>query len=212
MKKLMFLSLLAAATPLFAQRRVDLLVDVEGAHRTGSVKSYSPGLVRFEPTFGTGGGIGVGLNFFFSDRLSLEAKAAGLVNHGRLRVVGQDTVLIFNLGDTQVYPLSAMLQWHPVEHGTFRPYIGGGIIHTILHNVNKDIPGTPVTKIRFRDPTGLALDGGLEWRLGSRWSLYGDARYVPLETKSRAVFVGANSFTELNVRPLVVSTGIAYHF
>lgn len=211
MKKLMFLSLLLAAEPLLAQRRIDLLADVEGVHRTGAVRGFSPGVIRFEPNFGSGAGFGVGLNFFFSDRGSVELKAAGLESRMRVRIIGSDTVQIVNLGRAQIYPLSAMLQWHPLEHGTLRPYLGAGVVHTILHNIDEQLPGG-VTELRFRDPTGLLIGGGLELSLGSRWSLYGDARYVPLETKSRVSFVGANSTTEISVRPLIVSTGVAYHF
>jgi outer membrane protein W len=212
MKKLMFLSLLAAACPLFAQRRVDFIFDVEGVRRTGNNTSYSPGTVRFEPSFGTGGGIGAGLNFFLSDRVSLEAKAAGIEANMNVRIVGSDSVQIISLGRAQIYPISAILQWHLAEHGTLRPYIGAGVVHTILRNINRKIPSTTATGVRFRDPTGLVVDGGLELSLGKRWSIYGDARYVPLETTSRASFIGTTSVTNISVRPLIVSTGIAYHF
>jgi hypothetical protein len=37
------------------------------------------------------------------------------------------------------------------------------------------------------DPTGLVVDGGPEFNLGRRFSLLADARYVPIETKSRAI-------------------------
>lgn len=212
MKKLMFLSLLLAATPLFAQRRIDLELDVEGVHRTGANTAYSPGLVRFEPSFRNGGGVGAGLNFFFSDRMSLEVKVGGMQGETNLRIVGQDSVQIIRLGNAQMYPISALLQWHPIDHGLIRPYIGGGVAHTILHNINRQIPTTTATAIKFRDPTGFMLDGGIELALARKWSLYADGRYVPLETKSRATFVGTTSATELSVKPLLVSFGIALHF
>lgn len=212
MKKLLFLSLLLVASPTFGQRRIDFLFDLEGVHRSGKTRSFSPGSVRFEPSFNNGGGIGAGLNFYLSDRVSLEAKVAGIESAMHVRIIGQDSVQNIDLGHGQIYPISAILQWHPVEHGTFRPYIGAGAVHTILRNINRQIPGSSATGIRFHDPTGVAVDGGVELSLGSKWSLYGDARYVPLESKGRATFVGANSVTELSVRPLIVSTGVAYHF
>ncbi len=213
MKKLMLLSLLAAvASPLFAQGRMDLLVDAEGVRRTGSNTSFVPGTIRFEPTFATGGGVGVGLNFFLGRNASIELKAAQLESNVRLRIIGSDSVQIITLGREKIYPLSAILQWHPVDHGTFRPYLGAGVVHTIFHDVNKQIPSTSVKATRFRDPTGLVVDGGLELAVGKNWSAYGDARFVPLETKSRATFVGTNSATDISVRPLIVSAGLAYHF
>ena len=66
-----------AAVPMTAQRRIDLLIDAEGARRTGHNESFSPG-IRFDPEFGTGGGAGGGVNFFITDRVSIETKAAAL--------------------------------------------------------------------------------------------------------------------------------------
>jgi outer membrane protein len=199
-----------AAAPLAAQRRVDFLVDAEGARRTGKNTGFSPG-TRFDPQFGTGGGIGVGLDFFLSDHVSIEAKAAALESRLRVRTVGSDFVAIADLGRAQVYPISAILQWHLSEHGTIRPYIGAGVVHVILHNVNRSV-GTSASGIHFKDPTGFVVDGGLEFNLSKRWGIYGDARYVPVESQSTATFVGTSSSVKMKVRPLIVSSGLAWRF
>ena len=197
------------AAPLLAQRRVDLIVDVEGVRRTGHTTMFEPG-TRLDPTFSTGGGIGGGFNWFFTDRVSLEAKVAGMESHLRIRTIGSDFVGIADLGYAQLYPITAILQWHATEGGTFRPYLGIGAAHVILKNINRQ-SGT-IAGVRFTDPTGLVADGGLEMHVSRKWSLYGDARYVPVETRTRARFTGTTNSVELNVRPLIVSTGIAYHF
>lgn len=203
------LALLAAA-PLMAQRRIDLLIDAEGARRTGHNESFTPGF-RFEPQFGTGGGAGVGLNFFLSDRVSIEAKAAALESQLRVRIVGTDFIATANLGHAQIFPISAVLQWHLSEHGTIRPYLGVGVAHVILHDVNRSVSPS-ATGIHFKDPTGLVVDGGLEFNLSKRFGIYGDARYIPVETKSTASFTGTSSSVQMNVRPLIVSAGIAWRF
>ena len=59
---------------------------------------------------------------------------------------------------------------------------------------------------------GLVLDGGLEIRLSRRFSVVGDARYTPIETHARATFTGTGTTAQIAVKPLVVSTGIAFHF
>jgi outer membrane protein W len=204
-----FLAVLIAV-PLAAQRRIDFLIDAEGARRTGHNVSFSPG-IRFDPQFGTGGGIGAGLNFFLSDRVSIEAKAAALESRLRVRIVGTDFIATANLGKAKIYPISAVLQWHLAEHGTIRPYIGAGVAHVILHNVNRSVSSS-ATGIHFKDPTGLVVDGGLEFNLSKRFGIYGDARYIPVETKSTATFVGTSSSVEMNVRPLIVSAGLAWRF
>jgi len=203
------LALLAAA-PLMAQRRIDLLIDAEGARRTGHNEAFTPGF-RFEPQFGTGGGAGVGLNFFLSDRVSIEAKAAALESQLRVRIVGTDFIATANLGHAQIFPVSAVLQWHLSEHGTIRPYLGAGVAHVILHDVNRSV-GPSATGIHFKDPTGFVVDGGLEFNLSKRFGIYGDARYIPVETKSTASFTGTTSSVKMNVRPLIVSAGIAWRF
>ncbi len=212
MKKLWFIfAVLLYASPVVAQQRLDIFFDAEGVRRTGANTAFTPGVTRFEPQFNTGGGIGGGLNWFLTDRLSLEAKVAGIGSKLRVRIIGSDFVGVADLGWAQLYPISAVLQWHLAERGTVRPYIGVGAAHTILRNVNKQV-GSGATGIRFKDPTGLVLDGGLEFNVGKRWSLLGDARYVALETKSRAVFTGTSSRVDLSVRPVIVSFGAAYHF
>jgi outer membrane protein len=203
------LALLAAA-PLVAQRRIDFLIDAEGARRTGHNEAFTPG-VRFDPQFGTGGGAGVGLNFFLSDRVSIEMKAAALESRLRVRIVGTDFIATADLGRAQIFPISAILQWHLSEHGTIRPYLGAGVAHVILRDVNHSVTSS-ATGIHFKDPTGLVIDGGLECNLSKRFGIYGDARYIPVETKSTASFIGTAAAVKMNVRPLIVSGGIAWRF
>jgi outer membrane protein len=205
-------ALLAVLTvaPLAAQRRIDFLVDAEGARRTGHNIAFTPG-TQFDPRFGTGGGIGVGLNFFLTDRVSVETKAAALESRLMVHTVGSDFVTVADLGRAQIYPLSAILQWHMSEHGTIRPYVGAGIAHVILHNVNRSV-GSEASGIRFKDPTGFVVDGGLECNMAKRWGLFGDARYVPVETKSTATFVGTTSAVQMHVRPLILSAGLVWRF
>jgi outer membrane protein len=208
---LLALLTLAVAAPLAAQRRIDFLIDAEGARRTGQNTDFTPG-IRFDPQFGTGGGIGVGLNFFMSDKVSIETKAAALESSLRVRTVGSDFVFVANLGHAQIYPLSAILQWHLSEHGTIRPYLGAGVAHVILHNVNRAVGSTSASGIRFKDPTGLVVDGGLEFNMNKRWGFYGDARYIPVESQSTATFVGTPASVKMKVRPLIVSAGLAARF
>lgn len=201
---------LLSAMPLLAQHRIDFLLDAEGARRTGKNLSFTPG-IRFDPQFGTGGGAGIGVNFFMTDRVSIETKAAALESQLRVRTIGSDFIATANLGRAKIYPVSAILQWHLSGHGTIRPYLGAGVAHVILQNINHSV-GSFSTGIHFKDPTGLVVDGGLECNLGKRWGIYGDARYIPVESKSTATFVGTSASVTMNVRPLIVSTGLAWRF
>jgi outer membrane protein W len=206
------LFLLAAATPLFAQRRVDLIFDVEGVRRTGSTAPFVPNTIQYLPAFGTGGGIGGGVDWFFSNRTSLELKVSALESRLRVRVTGSDFIANADLGNAQIYPVSLLLKWRMNEHAALRPWIGAGVAHIVLRNINNRTFGD----VKFQDPTGAVIDGGLELRLSKRLSLVGDARYVPIETSSTARFgVTQNApgtSVDMHVKPLIVSFGVAYHY
>ncbi|MDQ6803248.1 MAG: outer membrane beta-barrel protein [Acidobacteriota bacterium] len=210
MKSVVVIAIAFLALPASAQRRVDVFVDAEAVRRTGTVTDFS-GPTRFEPSFRPGAGIGGGFNLFVSDRLSFEAKVAGLGTKSRIRVVGSDFIAIADLGWAQIYPISVVLQWHLLEHGTVRPYIGAGVVHTILKNINERF-GPSATGVHFKDPNGLVIDGGLEFNISRQWKLLADARYVPIETQSRATFPGTTSSVDLHVRPAIVSFGLGYRF
>ena len=212
MKPLMIAAaIVLVAASAAAQRRVEIIFDAEGVRRSGATSEFTPGVTQFEPQFNTGGGVGGGFNFFLSDRVSVEAKVAALATKVRVRIIGSDFVATADLGWAQLYPISAVLQWHLLERGAIRPYIGAGVVHTVLRNINKQV-GAGATGIRFKDPTGLVLDGGLEIALARKWSLLGDARYVPMETRSRVTFPGTTSALNMRVRPLIVSFGAGYKF
>jgi outer membrane protein len=208
MKRFAIVALLCA-TPLVAQHRVDFFVDAEGVHRS-SKAVFEPNAVRFEPQFDNGGGLGGGINFFFGDRVSLEAKVAALESRLHVRRSGSDFVTVADLGYAQIYPITAILQWHMLEGTALRPYIGAGAGYMILRNISKQTFG--LNGVNFDNSFGLVVDGGLEISLSKRWSILGDARYTPIERTARATFLGASSSAKIDVKPLTVSTGLAFRF
>ncbi len=204
-----FSAVVMCATQLFAQHRVDFFVDAEGVH-SSSKATFEPNTVQYVPRFDNGGGIGGGLNFFFGDRVSLETKVAALASRLHLRRSGSDFVTVADLGYAQIYPITAILQWHMLEGTAIRPYIGAGAGYMILRNISKQMLG--LSGVKFDNPIGLVVDGGLELSLSKRWSVLGDARYTPIESRSHATFVGTTSTATIHVKPLIISTGIAFRF
>ena len=213
MKRLVLLLLAGfVAMPIFAQRGVDLILDVEGVRRTGRTTNLSPGTEHFSPEFSNGWGAGAGVNVWLSDRLSIEAKASGFRSGLHVTTVGSDFVGQLDLGHAQIYPIMALLQWHPVEHGTVQPYIGAGGAHIILKDVNRQIGTSGAVGLHFNDPTGLLLDAGLRLHISNKWDAVGDVRYVPVETRGETTFPGTGSSVRLQVKPLIAGFGVAYRF
>ncbi len=202
---------LAMAAPLLAQHPTDVIVDLEGARRTGKNTRFTPNTTQFVPDLGTGLGLGGGVDWFASDRVSFEAKVAALRDKVRIRTIGSDFIAVADLGYAQIYPITLIVKWHLNEHGEIRPYVGAGGAHVILHNIERRVSGG-ANGIRFSDPTGVVFAAGFEWRMLKKWSAVADVRYIPIETSSRARFTGTASAVELNVRPVILGTGIAYHF
>jgi outer membrane protein W len=209
MRKAIFILALAGALPLAAQSRFELILDAEGVHRNADAPSVpdEAGLT-YQPSFENGGGIGGGVNWWMSGRTSLEVKVAGLASKTRVVLVGEDYVYQADLGWSQVYPITAVAQWHPVEHGSFRPYIGAGVAYVILRNIGKT--DTTPEEV-FGNPWGFVLNAGLRVPLSKRWSLMGDAKYIPVETSGTVRF-GTSTQVDLEVKPLVVGVGVVYHF
>src|SRR4029079_1466461 len=100
--------------------------------------------------------VGVGINWFFGKRTSLELKAAVLESHLRLRRTGSDFVAVGDLGEAQIYPITAILQWHMLEGTAIRPYLGAGAGYMILKNIDKQTLG--LNGVAFGNPVGLVVD------------------------------------------------------
>ena len=91
------------ALPVAAQRRVDLLIDVEGVYRQSGIDA-ADGTAVYTPQFETGGGIGAGVNVWMTGRVSLEVKAAVLASDMELRFVDGDAVSVLDVGFVNMIP------------------------------------------------------------------------------------------------------------
>jgi outer membrane protein W len=201
--------------PLFAQSsRLNLIVDVEGLRQTGGRAAIVPGESAIDPQFHTAGGAGIGLDWFFSRHFSFEGKIAVVQSKLRLRVVGTDTVINVDLGDEPIYPVTALLKYHfGNENVGVRPYLEAGAGYILLKNVEDNELLGASGRVRFHDPTGLVVGGGLVVNLSSKWGLIADARYIPIESQATASLSGnSGSPRKIDVKPLIGSVGVVYRF
>jgi outer membrane protein W len=156
--------------------------------------------------FGSGSGVGVGLLYEFSSRWGVEVKASFARMDVTARSVLPDAVFLLDLGGVNAVPVTAVLQWRPLER-EWNPYIGAGGAQLFL----SDLSAAPGSSIDFKATTGLVLNGGLDVGLSERWLINVDLKYIPFETASEARS-GLGPAERVRFEPLLASAGMRYRF
>lgn len=154
-------------------------------------------------------GYGLAANVFFGDRISAEFAIARVDSEAqvRRRVVGPS--VIRNL---EIMPVTAVLQFHFAPRGFIDPYIGAGAAYVLFDDIEASGIGN-LDRIDFDDDVGLAVNAGIGIRLGERFGITLDGKYVPLESSARAVVVGGGE-TEgrIDINPIILSAGLSLRF
>ncbi|HKR62865.1 MAG TPA: OmpW family outer membrane protein [Thermoanaerobaculia bacterium] len=154
-------------------------------------------------------GYGAAANIFFSDRFSLEV-AIARVSTGttvRRRAVANPG------GDLEMMPVTGVVQWHLLPHAMIDPYIGAGAAYVLFDDVS-DNGVSGLQRIDFEDDAGLAVNAGVGIRLGNRFGIVLDGKYVPLESNARATVLGTGQTSEskVDISPIILSAGVSLRF
>ncbi|HET7435173.1 MAG TPA: OmpW family outer membrane protein [Thermoanaerobaculia bacterium] len=198
--------LLLSAPAVFAQNRAfDLTANAVWVDPTseGTINSDDPTDVNFDADLG----YGLAANIFWGTRISTEFAVARVnpETNIRRRAVGSS-------GDAEMMPITAVLQFHLAPNGTIDPYIGAGAAYVLFDDVDSNSLNG-VQHIELKDDVGLALNGGIAIKLGSRFGIVGDVKYVPLSSSARAVYVtGPDSEAKIDINPVIVSAGLQLRF
>jgi outer membrane protein W len=141
--------------------------------------------------FDNGSGFGASVARQFGS-FSGELAVFRLSSEGR---IVEDGVNVFDLGDVEITPVTAMLRYH---FGHF--YAGAGAAYVMA----SDVDGTEIDN----ETTGV-FGAGITYDFSPRWGVALDARYMPLT-------LGGNpepdERIEASLDPLVVSAGIRARF
>jgi outer membrane protein len=163
--------------------------------------------IEFDGTIG----YGLAANIFWGDRISTEFAISRVDTEStvRRRAVG-------NAGaDLEMMPITAVLQFHFIPNGVIDPYIGAGAAYVLFDDVEDpdDLDDLDFERIELDDDVGLALNAGVGIRLTPRLGITLDAKYVPLESSARAVFVtGPDTETTVDINPVIFSAGLTLRF
>lgn len=156
-------------------------------------------------------GFGVSANFFFSNRVSAEFAVAQVESESdvRRRAVGAGGPG----GNLKMMPVTAVLQYHFAPDSFIDPYIGGGAAY-VLYDFSESTGVHGIDEIDFDDDIGFAVNAGVGIRLGNRFGLTIDGKYVPLESNARAVIISADEESEgrIDVSPIIISAGVTLRF
>jgi outer membrane protein len=155
-------------------------------------------------------GYGVAANIFFG-RFSTEFAISRIEPETsvRRRAVGSTGPG----GNLEIMPVTAVLQFHLAPDGFIDPYIGAGAAY-MIYDFSESEGVNGLDQIDFDDDVGLAVNAGVGIRLGNRFGINLDAKYVPIESSATAVVVtgGPESETKIDVSPIILSAGLSLRF
>jgi outer membrane protein len=152
-------------------------------------------------------GYGAAVNFFVSDRISIELAASKTSPEGtiRRRALGGGTTSV------DIVPITGVVQFHFAPNSFIDPYIGAGAAYMLLGDVDG---ADDIQAIDAKDDVGLAVNAGLAIKLGDRVAIVADGKYVPIESDATARIVGSNNESQgtIDVSPIILSAGIQLRF
>jgi outer membrane protein len=157
-------------------------------------------------------GYGLAANIFFGERLSAEFAVARV--EAETNVTRRRAVAASGPGGTLTYmPVTAVLQWHFAPNGFIDPYIGGGAAY-LIYDFSESQGVHGIDEIDFDDDLGLAVNAGIGIRMGERFGINIDGKYVPVESNARAVILTPSEESEgrVDVSPIIISAGVSLRF
>ena len=94
--------------------------------------------------------------------------------------------------------------------GAFQPYVGPGVAYATIF---KDYDGS-VSDLHVTNNFGAVVQAGAEYKLGERWSIFGDFKELWLAVNAHGLTAGGTvpvtAHAPLN--PSLISAGIKFHF
>jgi len=203
----------AAALPAFAADRSFELTGWAARVDTNSDGTFnSPAPNQpFNINFDGKTGYGAGVNIFFGNRISLAVDAVEVRRKSTLKPIPLITTASFSAGSSRMTTLSSVLQFHFIPSGTIDPYIGAGAAYVLFDNVNGR-GNLNVSSIDFKDDVGLALNGGIAFRITPHIALTADGKYVPLKSSAKAVYASGSTTAKVKVNPVIFSGGLTLRF
>ena len=112
------------------------------------------------------------------------------------------------LGKVRYGPMILAGQYQLPKIGQIRPYVGGGAAYAIIF---KNFDGS-VKNLQVNNNWGSVVQGGAEYDLNSKYTLFFDFKEVWLSVNAHGVLSDGTSVTaRVNLNPSLVTVGIKFH-
>ena len=110
------------------------------------------------------------------------------------------------IGSTKHLPPTVTVQWYPKVGGTVQPYLGAGLNYTTFWDAKLE----DGTKLSLSHSTGLAVEAGVDVKLGD--SLILNAAVWKIDIDTDVSIVGVGEVGKLQIDPLAAMVGVAFKF
>ncbi len=202
---------LTASTTALALDQGDWIGRIGISHISPGDKSDEvPGLGPLTPGSGVEADSATGLSFnigyMLTDNLAIDVLASLPFKHD-IKATGSIAGL-GTIGETKQLPPTISLQYHFSPKASVRPYIGAGLNYTIFFDT--DTKGAlAASSLDLDNSFGLAAQAGVDVDLNNGWFVYGDVRYIDINTD--ASLDGGQDF-EVEIDPWVFAVGVGTTF
>lgn len=123
--------------------------------------------------------------------------------------LGRGTVAPFGtLGAVRLGPVIATVVYRLPEYRGFRPYAGVGATYVFIL---KNYDGA-VTDLSVRGDWGLALQGGVEYRVNRRVGLFADYKRLSVKVDAEGMLGPAPVRARITLDPDIISAGMKFNF
>ncbi len=126
---------------------------------------------------------------------------AGVDGRGTIAGLGQIAI-------TDYGPAIFSVQYHFPVHERFMPYVGGGVARILFLNGEDGALG----EFDVEDAWAPAMQIGARFKARDDWFVNFDVRYAPFKTDISGFLGGAPAEATVEVKPLLISLGVAHRF
>ncbi len=147
------------------------------------------------------------LGYDFTKNISMQLMAGV---PPRPTITGEGTVAkLGELGAVRYGPGIASGLYRVRRWGAFQPYVGPGVAYAIFL---KDHDAS-VSDLHVANNFGAVVQAGAEYKLGDRWSAFGDFKEIWLGVNAHGLIGGVAPVTaHVTLNPSLVSAGVKYRF